>query len=139
MLIIAITVSCGGDGNGGDDPIPETSATTLERLQGTWTLSSVTRDGNDVTSEFDGFAIAISNTSYTITNGGTAWSVASGSMGINGDTAVSIDSMGGNTNISIAFSNSDKTLTLTVSVANSIFGGGRVSSLAGNYVFVLTK
>ena len=133
-----IIISCGE--NGGKDPDPEPTTTTLDKLQGTWNLSSVNHDGSDVTSDFIGFNIVISNTNYSITNGGVAWSESSGSMVINGgDNASIIEVMGGNKNISIKFSNEDKTLELSFNVPNTILGGGRLSGLAGNYVFTLTK
>ncbi len=39
----------------------------------------------------------------------------------------------------MSFSNENKTLTLSFTVNNTTFGGGRKTGLAGSYVFVVTK
>ena len=135
IVLLFLTIGCGG---GGEDPNPVAEPTTLDKLQGTWNLSTVTRDGVDVTSEFTGFKLVIVNKDYTITNGGTAWLESSGTLSISGDNATSIDSMGGITNIALEFSNDNKTLKLTYAIDSTVVGG-KTTGLAGNYVFVLTK
>ncbi len=132
-VLLVLTIACGGD-----DPNPVAEPTTLDKLQGTWNLSSVTRDGADVTSGFTGFKLVIANTNYTITNGGTAWLESSGTLSISGDNATSVDSMGGINNIALEFSNGNNTLKLTYAIDTTVVGG-RTTGLVGNYVFVLTK
>jgi len=135
VLFVLLIISCGGD----SEPDPETQKTTLDKLQGSWNITSVTVDGNDVTADFGGFAISINGSSYNLTNAdGNAWPESSGSLGLGGDQATTM-SMGSNSNIAVAFSNDDKTLTLSFTVTTTTLGGGRVSGLAGNYVFVFNK
>lgn len=138
ILFIALFVSC--EEGGGDDPIP---VTFEEKLQGTWSMSSVKIDGSDVSSDFSGFSITFdANLNYTISNGGTTFVQTSGSWG----TASSNDNgatgfLNGITNqVTLAFSNENKTLTLSFTVDTTTFGlGGKGDGLAGNYVFVLNK
>lgn len=140
---MVMLIACGGDG--GDDPAPPppSAATFEEKLAGTWNVSSVKIDGSDVSSDYSGFSITFdTNLNYTISNGGTTFTQSSGSWG----TASSNDTgatgfLDGITNqVTLVFSNENKTLTLSFIVDNSTFGlGGRGDGLAGSYVFVLNK
>ena len=139
VLFIAILISC-DEGGGGDDPQPQTFE---EKLQGTWSLESVKIDGSDVSSDYSGFSITFdAGLNYTITNGGTTFLQTSGSWGTASPTDTGATGfLNGITNqVTLAFSNDDKTLTLSFNVDNSTFGlGGRGDGLAGSYVFVLNK
>lgn len=140
ILFIAVLISC--EEGGGDDPSPD-ALTFEEKLQGTWGMSSVKVDGSDVSSDYSGFSITFdANLNYTISNGGTTFVQTSGSWA----TASSNDSgstgfLNGITNqVTLAFSNDNKTLTLSFTVDNDTFGlGGRGEGLAGSFVFVLNK
>ena len=141
ILFIAVLLSCDESG-GGDDPTPE-PATFEEKLAGTWSMSSVKIDGSDVSSDYSGFSINFdSNLNYTISNGGTTFTQTVGSWGTSSanDTGATGFLAGITNQVTLAFSNEDKTLTLSFSVDNTTFGlGGRGEGLAGNYVFVLNK
>ncbi len=138
LIIVILFTSCSGN-NGGGDPEPQTGF--QEKLQGTWNLSSVTRNSDDTTTEFTGFTISFNTTNYSVTNGGTAWAEPSGSL-TNFDAQNTGDTQQvymGPQPVTLQFSNDNKTLTMTYTIDNSTFGGGRAQSLAGNYVFVVTK
>ena len=138
ILFVALLISCKGGNN--PDPIPPTFE---EKLAGTWSLSSVKIDGSDVTSDYSGFSITFdANLNYSIANGGLTFTQTSGSWGTASQTDTGATGyLAGITNqVTLAFSNANKTLTLSFTVDNNTFGlGGRVSGLAGNYVFVLNK
>ena len=139
-LFIVLLISC--DRDGGDDPGPN-AATFEEKLAGTWSMSSVKIDGSDVSSDFSGFSINFdANLNYTISNGGTIFTQTSGSWGTSSsnDTGATGFLNGITNQVTLAFSNENKTLTLSFTVDNSTFGlGGRGDGLGGNYVFVLNK
>ncbi len=140
ILFIVLLFSCGGD----ESPNPTLELTALDKIQGTWKMSSVTRDNVDESSEFSGFSITFSQTNYTITNGGNAWVDITGSIG-NFDTGSNASSFQvqfantGSVTVNMAFSDENKTLTMSFTVDNTSFGIGRVSGLAGSYVFVVKK
>ncbi len=136
ILLIAVLISC--------DKNKATPLTAGEKIQGTWNLTSVSRDGADVSSEFSGFSVKISDSNYTITNGGTAFKDTSGSISNfdTGSTASSFQvTFASSTqfNVTMELSNENKTLTLRFDIDKSTFEGGRESGLAGSYVFVVNK
>lgn len=141
LATVLIFPSCGGDG-GENEP----SISFDEKLNGTWTLTSVTVDGSDVTSDFTGFQISLSSSgpdsgggNYTITNGNSVL-FSDGSYSLNGTTNMNLNGGdGSNTNATISLSADEATLTLSFYNPNTTFGGGRVDGAAGDYVFVLSK
>ncbi|MDH5475139.1 MAG: DUF5004 domain-containing protein [Cyclobacteriaceae bacterium] len=138
-LIASVMVfpSCGGD-----DP----GISFDEKMNGTWILTSVTVDGNDVTSDFTGFQLSLSYSgpdygggSYNITNANNILS-SSGSYSLNGTTSMNLNGDdGSSTSATISLSADDTTLTFSFYNPTTTLGGGRVEGAAGDYVFVLNK
>ena len=129
ILFIAVLLSCDESG-GGDDPTPDPEPATFEeKLAGTWSLSSVKIDGSDVSSDYSGFSINFdASLNYTISNGGTTFIQTSGSWGTSSasDTGATGFLDGITNQVTLAFSNEDKTLTLSFTVDNTTLGlGGR--------------
>jgi len=131
--------SCGG----GDDP----SISLDELLSGSWKLSSVTVDGNDVTSDFSGFTLSLSSNGpnsgggyYSATNGGSL--LTSGSYNVDNTKIYTMNESNGQNSYSItsfSLTNDNKTLTFGFYNPTTTFGGGRIEGLSGEYVFVLNK
>lgn len=146
ILFIGFIISCDNGGSGGgDDPTPPT---LTDKLPGTWNVSSVKRDNSDVTSEFSGFAITTSTSSYSVVNGGSAWPQTSGTLQIQGDAndtgstaQVYLEGIAESTGyVTFTFSNDNKTLTIAYVLNDTDFGlGGRVAGLPGSYSFVVNK
>ena len=140
IAFVMVFPSCGGDGGG------EPSISFDEKMNGTWTLTSVTLDGTDVTSDFTGFQISLSSSGpnsgggfYTITNGNNML-YSSGSYSLNGTTNMNLNGDdGSSTSATISLSADGTTLTLSFYNPTTTLGGGRVDGAAGDYVFVLSK
>lgn len=138
LVAVALFSSCGE----GDEP----GISFDEQMNGTWTISSVTRDGSDVTSEFGGFQLTLSfygpNTGgggYTVINANNVL-FESGNYTLNGATSMNLNGNDGtNINAQISLSEDGSSLTFSFYNPTTMFGGGRVSGAAGDYVFVLTK
>ncbi|MDH5396726.1 MAG: lipocalin family protein [Cyclobacteriaceae bacterium] len=139
---IALLSSCKGGGGNGDDP----EMTIDDRLKGSWVMVSVTVDGADVTSDFTGLKVTFNSNgsnsgsgSYSHTGGNTPI-YSTGNYNINGITGIVLsEGDGGVIEAAITLSNSDKTLMLSFNNPTTTFGGGRVTSVAGEYVIVLDK
>jgi len=140
VFLIALVISCGDDGNGSGDPEPENPTFADEILEAnTWQTASVSSDSNgDLTSEFAGFTVTFSNGSYTANN--TAYGIFenSGSYGLRNVSETGLDIDLSNGNSGTAQVNGDQ-INLDITVFNTSFGGGRLTSLAGTYRFVLKK
>jgi len=132
--------ACSDDGGDGPNPDsdPDPQAEALQKLSsGTWSVSSITRNGTDVTSDFAGFTISFTSSGFTTTNGTGAWE-ASGSWNWEDPQGASIRLDNGII-VQLVFSNNDATLTCSFTVPETIFNIGRTKALAGNFVFVLNK
>jgi hypothetical protein len=134
LASVLVLASC----SGGGDPSPVD--TFEQKLIGTWNLNSVKRDGNDVTSEFNGFEISFNEgaDSFSIT-GGNDIIYSSGSYTLSGTNAMTLSSGGENTSVSLSLSSNERQLTFSFRNNKTIYSGGRNDGVAGDYVFVLDK
>ena len=129
-------IGCSDDG-GGPDPEPNPQAEVLLKLSGSWTVSSITRNGVDVTGDYAGFTLTLTSTTFSTTNGTGAWE-PSGTWTWNDPEGTSILLSNG-VIVQLDFSNNDSTLTCSFTLPETIINIGRTKALAGNYVFVLNK
>mgnify|MGYP003957206999 CR=1 FL=1 len=136
--IAAMTlISCGDDDDGSvaDDPAEQTEEEKqLESLSASaWTMSSITLDGADATSNFDGLVLTIKSDKTYSTNGSydPVWP-SSGSFTFGSD----INTLTRDDGVSMTISVSETSLTVTFTYADS---GGRIDALPGDYVFSFTS
>jgi len=115
----------------GPDPLAD-RLTELMNGGSTWDLVNVTKDGYDVSDQFNGFKLTIGEFTYSTTNAlATAWPV-SGIWAFNNDNPNSIVR---DNDVIISTSISNNQLTLSFSVTG--LSGGRLASVDGDYVFTL--
>ena len=136
--IAAMTlISCGDDDDSSvaDDPAEQTEEEKqLESLSASvWTMSSITLDGADATSNFDGLVLTIKSDKTYSTNGSydPVWP-SSGSFTFGSD----IKTLTRDDGVSMTISVSETSLTITLTYADS---GGRIDALPGDYVFSFTS
>jgi len=136
--IAAMTlISCGDDDDGSvaEDPAEQTEEEKqLESLSASaWTMSSITLDGADATSNFDGLVLTIKSDKTYTTNGSydPVWP-SSGSFTFGSD----INTLTRDDGVSMTISVSETSLTVTFTYADS---GGRIDALPGDYVFSFTS
>ncbi|GAB5523833.1 MAG: hypothetical protein Roseis2KO_17050 [Roseivirga sp.] len=125
-------MSCGG---GGDDGTDEPSAQELafEDLAGTWRLTSIGVDGNDVTPNYPGFTLSYTETSYTTTNAKTLFR-ASGTWSWADDVTSTLLNLDDGKTITIIGLDEN---TLRFSFTQS--SGGVVAGVSGNYNILMSK
>ncbi|MBT5505940.1 MAG: hypothetical protein HOK17_02210 [Flammeovirgaceae bacterium] len=130
-------ISCGDDDDGSvaDDPAEQTEEEKqLESLSASvWTMSSITLDGADATSNFDGLVLTIKSDKTYSTNGSydPVWP-SSGSFTFGSD----INTLTRDDGVSMTISVSETSLTITFTYADS---GGRIDARPGDYVFSFTS
>jgi len=140
LAIIAIALfSFGCDGT---NPTPDADPTALElqlealmNNNNSWGLTSgtVTKDGFDVTNQFDGFELNIKEFTYTTQNSlDTAWP-GSGNWEFVGENPNKIERSDG---VEITVNITGSNLSLSYTVTNV---GGKGNGIDGNYVFTLTS
>ena len=135
--IAAMTlISCGDDDDSvADDPTEQTEEEKqLESLSASvWTMSSITLDGADVTTNFSGLVLTINSDKTYSTNGSydPVWP-SSGSFTFGSD----IKTFTRDDGVSMTISVSETSLTITLTYADS---GGRIDALPGDYVFSFTS
>lgn len=138
IACILIVTSCGDGGGGGDDPQPAVTLADKVLEANTWNLVSVSGNDGDITNLFSGFTVSFSNGSYTANNDSYGIWESSGTYSLSNiaETSLNFSLSNGNTG---SLQVSGEQINVQVSVPNTIFGGGRVSSLAGTYQFILKK
>ena len=130
-------ISCGDDDDASvaDDPTEQTEEEKqLESLSASaWTMSSITLDGADVTTNFSGLVLTIKSDKTYSTNGSydPVWP-SSGSFTFGSD----INTLTRDDGVSMTISVSETSLTITLTYADS---GGRIDALPGDYVFSFTS
>ena len=130
-------ISCGDDDDASvaDDPVEQTEEEKqLESLSASaWTMSSITLDGADVTTNFSGLVLTIKSDKTYSTNGSydPVWP-SSGSFTFGSD----INTLTRDDGVSMTISVSETSLTVTFTYADS---GGRIDALPGDYVFSFTS
>ena len=129
-------ISCGDDDDASvaDDPTEQTEEEKqLESLSASaWTMSSITLDGADVTTNFSGLVLTIKSDKTYSTNGSydPVWP-SSGSFTFGSD----LNTLTRDDGVSMTISVSETSLTITLTYADS---GGRIDALPGDYVFNFT-
>lgn len=139
VISLFLLMACGGGGDD-DSPVIEPGPLVLAELKLTtnsWSLSTVSRNGVDVESEFTNFTINFTPTGFTVTNGGTVWEASGNWIWADG-SGTSIQLSNGVV-VQIEFSNNDSQLTLTFTIDSDTYNIGRSQGLKGDYVFVLTS
>ena len=130
-------ISCGDDDDASvaDDPTEQTEEEKqLKSLSASvWTMSSITLDGADVTTNFSGLVLTINSDKTYSTNGSydPVWP-SSGSFTFGSD----INTLTRDDGVSMTISVSETSLTITLTYADS---GGRIDALPGDYVFSFTS
>ena len=129
-------ISCGDDDDASvaDDPTEQTEEEKqLESLSASaWTMSSITLDGADVTTNFSGLVLTIKSDKTYSTNGSydPVWP-SSGSFTFGSD----LNTLTRDDGVSMTIAVSETSLTVTFTYADS---GGRIDALPGDYVFNFT-
>jgi|TARA_B110000046_G_scaffold142480_1_gene149299 hypothetical protein len=140
-LAALMLISCGDDDPVTDDPVTEPTEeenqeeeNQLESLSASaWTMSSITLDGDDLTTNFSGLVLTINSDKTYSTNGeydpvwpssGT-FTFGSDVNTLTRDDGISMTVTVSETNLSIAFT--------------YVAAGGRIDALPGAYIFSFTK
>lgn len=142
---VLVLSSCGGDDNEKSE-----EELQLDKLRGTWTLSSVQNDGVDRTDEYPNMSITLSG---TYTSGGTynlasvadewpsispwkatdTWKFAPDNVGTIIVRQIDLQAM------NYSLSNSDNTLTIEFTYGGQGYNNGRTESVGGNWKFTFTR
>lgn len=141
VLVLLIGFQIGCKKNKDTDPrTPEVIAT--EALVSTWVVAgggSVSVDGTDITTDYNGFSISFTSSedikTYTVTNGENAFPVAVDTWRFANTTFDSIER--GSDLIIMDIVQTDAQLVLKFSTPEP--GSGRVAGLFGAFEFVLVK
>lgn len=136
FLSLILVVSCGG--NKDDDPGSTPNEDQFALLEGTWTLSSVTNEGNQV-SGWEGFTITIGGSAdnMTFTTGGTqpdgttdVWENGSFTFGSD------VNTLNRNDNVEVTIAVTETQLTANFNIADP---NGRAEEVFGAWIFVFAK
>ena len=140
LFLIGLS-SCGGGGGGNNNnnqqPEDPQVVAKSKLTSSTWVLSLVTRDDQNVNSDFIGFTMTFTSTGYSVENGGTALP-GTGSWAFDGTSSTTIK-LDGNLSVAIEFTNNDNNLRLTFTIPETDYSLGRIQKLQGTYVFDLVK
>lgn len=134
IIIIAAIGFISGCKSKSEDPSPQDQQKVLLINDGiAWKLGTVTKDGLDVTDQFDGFRLTIGDFTYTTVNAlSSAWpSEGSWSFANNEGTIVNRSD-----GVVITVQVSTTSLKLTFNVTG-LGSGGRVKGVDGEYTFDL--
>jgi hypothetical protein len=134
LLSILLLTSCKHDDPGKDQTGAEKNTALLDgNGSRSWVVQSVTVDGVDKTSTFSGLTITFTSTGYTATHGGSIWP-ASGTWSFTNDDGTTFTRDDGT---SVDVSVTPTQLQLTLNWTKALLGPGRISGVAGKYVFVM--
>ena len=136
--------SCGSDPTATSD-----EETQLNKFKSTWNLSSA-NDGTDRTSDYTAMTTTFSGTfstggTYNFASTATSWPPVSpwkkdGTWKFNSTSVLTkIVRIDDGQEMEYAFSNGDKTLTISFNYTGTGFNNNRVNSVAGDWTFVFTK
>ena len=129
---LCMVLACGG----GDDG-PSAEELRLQELTATWSVNSVINDGQNVTSQFNGFTLTVtSQQTYTTTNGGNAWPAQGTFELVNNN--LDVFTRDDNVNISIT-SISETNLTLTFQITEVRGTASGTEGITGSFTFDLNK
>ncbi len=133
-VMMAQLTSCGKK----SDPAPTVSAQDQVKAQlvaNPWKLQSVSVDGVDQTSVYQGFAITFTGSGYTTSKGGAVWP-ASGTWTFASTDGTAIKRDDG---LDVQILVTATLLKMTLTWTKTTLGGGRIESLKGQHVFTMTK
>jgi len=109
---------------------------TARLMSGPWKLNTVTVDGNNQTSVYEGLTLSFTSKTYSTTNGGTVWP-ASGTWDFSNEAATMIKR---NDGIDITVQElTDERMRLSFFWNTTTFRSGRSLSIEGQHVFTFTK
>lgn len=152
MLSVLLVIGASGslmscdDDNGGGASEEEVQ---LNKLTGTWNISTVTLDGTPRIDDFTGLTLTISGT-FNSTGGTYAYSFtgtrpnpspwpASGTWKFDANPNSQIIRLDDGQKINYTLGSNNAQLTLEFNYQGSGFAGGRVEIVNGNWQFVFTK
>lgn len=146
FAVVIVLSSCGGD-----DPEKSEEELQLDKLRGTWTMSSVENDDVDRTDEYPGMKITLSGTYtenglYNLSSEATDWPSISpwkasdtwkfSPSNVTGIIVRQNDLL----NLDYTLSNNDTQLTIEFDYGGQGYNnGGRTASVGGHWVFTFTK
>jgi len=144
MGVAVSLMNCDGEGGGGNSE----EETQLNKLAGTWNISTVTLDGTPRT-DFPGLALTISGTfsgagstyaySFTGTRPNPSPWPASGTWMFDANPNSQVVRLDDGQKINYTLGNGDSQLTLEFNYQGAGFAGSRVEQVNGNWQFVFTK
>ena len=122
------------------DPEPNLIQDKLNEIQGTYLISAVTLDGNDVSADYAGMSITLTTSKSYSTSGGDynpVWP-ANGTFLFKNEASEPpvLTSFIRNDGIEVAYTLSGTTMTFTLNMPDT---GGRITGLGGDFVFVGSK
>ena len=119
-----------------DDPTAVEKNRKILTTGGPWSVESVTVDGADQTTVYDGLELTFANTTFSTVGGGVIWP-ASGAWDFSDKSAktIIIDN-----DLSVEINEiSQKKLVLELVWDKTTFGAGKKSSLSGSHAFTFTR
>jgi hypothetical protein len=150
LILVSATVfftNCGG----GDDPEKSEEEVQLDKLKASpWTITSVTGQGGDKTTDYTGMTLTFSGTfsaggvyHYTSTatswpslspwNEEDDWKFKSGSVG------TTIIRLSDDEEMTYTLSNSDKQLEISFNYVGAGFPNGKVENVEGDWTFIFQR
>lgn len=136
ILIVFVIASCGGGGDDSPTPPEETPQEIAQALlEANWTIASggsITLDGSDVSSRYDGFSMDIDNGSFTTTNAGNLFP-ATGTWSWVGTSDNQVTT-GNGKSITITTLTSSRIVFSFLKTDQNVAAG-----IPGNYVVTLTQ
>ena len=144
VCMAAALTNCDDDGGGGSSE----EQTQLDKLVGTWTLSSASLDGTARTTDFPGLTLTLSGTfsqgatyaySFTGTRPNPSPWPASGTWKFDANPSSQIIRLDDGQKMNYSLGNGNAQLTIEFNYQGSGFAGSRIEEVAGNWQFVFTK
>lgn len=143
LILVTSTVYFTSCDDGGDDDKKSEKELQMEKLVGTWNAQAVTYDGDDMMADYGSFQLTIAKASadamtYTVSGRPeklTPWP-ASGTFTLG--TPLTSQLLRDD-NVSIVYAVNANTLTLTLENYSGTGYNGRTNTVAGDWVFTLTK
>lgn len=132
IVSAALFSACGGD----DKELSPADVVKAKLISATWKVSSVTVDGTNQSSVYDGLKLSFTSTGFTSIDGEPVWP-SSGSWEFTSDEAEAIRRNDGLVVEIVSITESQ--LKLGLSWDESTIGSGRTSSVSGSHVFTFGK
>jgi len=138
------------NGCGGDDPEKSEEELQLDKLRGSWTITSVVNDDVDRSDEYPGMSLSITGTykedgTYAYTSTATPWPSlspwkANDNWKFNSATpSTMIVRQSDTVDMKYTLSNNDTELRVEFDYGGTGFKNSRTASVGGNWVFTFKK